>query len=119
MRRTTSSPFGGETRTRVLVALGLLETSYARELARLLAAPASGVRKAIAALENEVDVLREISAAGVQVRAGAAGENGPDAVLRQCAADSNGDATQRRAGGDLHRGLPACRGRRRNFRTSP
>ncbi len=53
MRRTTSSPFGGETRTRVLVALGLLETSYARELARLLAAPASGVRKAIAALERD------------------------------------------------------------------
>ena len=53
MRRTTSSPFGGETRTRVLVALGLLETSYARELARLLVAPVSGVRKAIAALERD------------------------------------------------------------------
>jgi DNA-binding transcriptional ArsR family regulator len=50
---TSSSPFGGQTRTRVLVALGLLESSYPRELARLLEAPISGVRKALAALERD------------------------------------------------------------------
>ena len=46
-----SSPFGGETRTRVLIALGLLDTSYPRELSRLLDAPVSGVRKALRSLE--------------------------------------------------------------------
>ncbi len=49
----TSSPFGGQTRTRVLVALRLLETSYPRELARVLAAPVSGVRKALLGLERD------------------------------------------------------------------
>jgi len=53
MNIMTSSPFGGQTRTRVLVALGLLETSYSRELARLLASPASGVRKALLGLERD------------------------------------------------------------------
>ena len=53
MARNESSPFGGATRTRVLVALRLLETSYSRELARLLAAPDSGVRKALAGLERD------------------------------------------------------------------
>ncbi|MEO8198302.1 MAG: winged helix-turn-helix domain-containing protein [Thermoanaerobaculia bacterium] len=48
-----SSPFGGRTRTRVLLALNLLETSFARELARLLAAPVSGVRQALASLERD------------------------------------------------------------------
>jgi DNA-binding transcriptional ArsR family regulator len=51
--RTFSSPFGGGTRTRVLVALGLLESSYPRELARLLDAPVSGVRKALKSLEMD------------------------------------------------------------------
>lgn len=46
-----SSPFGGETRTRVLIALALLDTSYPRELSRLLDAPVSGVRKALKSLE--------------------------------------------------------------------
>ena len=53
MRLNESSPFGGLTRTRVLVGLCLLETSFARELARLLAAPVSGVRKAIVSLEGD------------------------------------------------------------------
>jgi len=46
-----SSPFGGWTRTRVLLALRLLEESYPRELARILEAPPSGVLKAIRSLE--------------------------------------------------------------------
>lgn len=53
MKLDASSPFGGRTRTRVLVALALLETSYPRELARLLDAPVSGVRKALAGLERD------------------------------------------------------------------
>ena len=53
MKSTLSSPFGGRTRTRVLVALARLDTSYPRELARLLDAPVSGVRKALAALERD------------------------------------------------------------------
>ena len=53
MKLTDSSPFGGSTRTRVLVALVLLETSYPRELARLLEAPVSGVRQALAGLERD------------------------------------------------------------------
>ena len=48
-----SSPFGGLTRTRVLVALSLVETSYPRELSRLLEAPVSGVRKALLGLERD------------------------------------------------------------------
>jgi len=53
MKLVESSPFGGRTRTRVLVALSLLETSFPRELARLLAAPVSGVRQALASLERD------------------------------------------------------------------
>ena len=53
MKRTTSSPFGGLVRTRVLVALRLLETSYPRELARLLGSPVSGVRMALVGLERD------------------------------------------------------------------
>jgi DNA-binding GntR family transcriptional regulator len=53
MKLSSSSPFGGLARTRVLVALALLETSYPRELARLLDAPVSGVRKALAGLERD------------------------------------------------------------------
>ena len=53
MKLVPSSPFGGLARTRVLIALGLLESSYPRELARLLDAPISGVRKAIAGLERD------------------------------------------------------------------
>ena len=38
-------------RTRVLLALSLLRESYARELARVLEAPLSGVQKALQSLE--------------------------------------------------------------------
>jgi DNA-binding transcriptional ArsR family regulator len=46
-----SSPFGGGTRTRVLLALSLLVESYPRELARVLDAPLSGVQRALQSLE--------------------------------------------------------------------
>lgn len=48
-----SSPFGGQARTRVLLALRLLETSYARELARVLDLPVSGVQAALRGLERD------------------------------------------------------------------
>jgi len=47
----SSSPFGSSTRTRVLLSLSLLGESYARELARVLGAPLSGVQKALQSLE--------------------------------------------------------------------
>ncbi len=53
MKLIESSPFGGRTRTRVLLALSLQETSYPRELARLLASPVSGVRQALVSLERD------------------------------------------------------------------
>ena len=51
MVMTRSSPFGSGTRTRVLLALSLLGETYARELARMLDAPLSGVQKALQSLE--------------------------------------------------------------------
>jgi DNA-binding transcriptional ArsR family regulator len=48
-----SSPFGGGTRTRVLLALSLLGESYPRELSRVLDAPLSGVQKALQSLERD------------------------------------------------------------------
>jgi hypothetical protein len=48
-----SSPFGSRTRTRVLVALRLLERSYARELSRFLRTPLSVVQKAIRSLDRD------------------------------------------------------------------
>lgn len=51
MVKATSSPFGGQGRTRVLLALRLLGESYPRELARLLEMPPSGVQKALRGLE--------------------------------------------------------------------
>lgn len=48
-----SSPFGGRTRTEALIALRLLEESYAREIARLLERPLSGVQKALKSLESD------------------------------------------------------------------
>lgn len=50
---TRSRPFGSDTRTRALVALCLLEESYARELARLLGSPLSGVQAALRGLERD------------------------------------------------------------------
>lgn len=49
----TSSPFGGQTRTRVLLALRLLEDSYPRELSRILSTPLSGVQMALRGLERD------------------------------------------------------------------
>jgi predicted transcriptional regulator len=46
-----SSPFGSWTRTRVLLALQLLEDSYPRQLARLLGLSISGVLKGVRSLE--------------------------------------------------------------------
>ena len=51
--KTKSSPFGGEGRSRVLLALSLLSESYPRELARLLAMPFSSVQKALSSLEKD------------------------------------------------------------------
>ena len=48
-----SSPFGGRTRTRVLVALRLLVESYPSELARLLESSLFNVQKAILGLEKD------------------------------------------------------------------
>ena len=48
-----SSPFGGQARTRVLVALRLLDESYPRELARLLDHPLNGVQTALRTLERD------------------------------------------------------------------
>jgi DNA-binding transcriptional ArsR family regulator len=48
-----SSPFGSRTRTRVLVTLCLLTESYAREMAKLLDVPLSGVQRALASLERD------------------------------------------------------------------
>lgn len=56
-----SSPFGGQTRTRVLLALRLLRVSYARELARLLPAPVSGVRRALLGLEKDGLVVGQLA----------------------------------------------------------
>jgi DNA-binding transcriptional ArsR family regulator len=51
--KSTASPFGGEGRTRVLLALRLLSESYPRELARVLGMPFSSVQKALRSLEND------------------------------------------------------------------
>src|SRR5660397_103567 len=48
-----SSPFGSQTRTRLLLALELLGQSYARELARLLRASLSAEQKGLASLERD------------------------------------------------------------------
>ena len=53
MVKVTSSPFGGQTRTRVLLALRLLGDTYPRELSRLLETSLSGVQKALRSLEMD------------------------------------------------------------------
>lgn len=47
------SPFGSLTRTRALIALRLLGTSYQRELSRLLDTSPSVVQKALSSLERD------------------------------------------------------------------
>ena len=49
----TTSPFGSNARTRVLLALQVMSESYARELARLLGLSLSGVQKALVSLEHD------------------------------------------------------------------
>ena len=49
----SSSPFGGQARTRVLMALRLLDESYPRELARVIERPLSGVQGALRGLERD------------------------------------------------------------------
>src|SRR5437762_14155411 len=48
-----SSPFGGHMRTETLLALCLLEETYARELARFFQRPLFGVQKALRSLEDD------------------------------------------------------------------
>jgi DNA-binding transcriptional ArsR family regulator len=55
--KTLSSPFGGQARTRVLVSLRLLESSYPRELSRVLSIPVSAVSRALAGLERDALVV--------------------------------------------------------------
>lgn len=50
---TRTSPFGGRTRTLVLLALVLLEESFARELSRLLKSPLNGIQQALRGLERD------------------------------------------------------------------
>ena len=53
MLMVMSSPFGGRTRTRALLALRLLDESYARELARLFDVSLAGVQMALRGLEKD------------------------------------------------------------------
>lgn len=49
----SSSPFGGQTRTRTLVLLQLLGRSYPREIARTLGTALAGVQSALRGLERD------------------------------------------------------------------
>jgi len=53
MVKTLSSPFGGQARTRVLVALRLVESSFPRELSRVLGVPVSAASRALSGLERD------------------------------------------------------------------
>jgi DNA-binding FadR family transcriptional regulator len=48
-----SSPFGSRTRTGTLVALAFMESSYPRELSRLLGSAVNGVQAALRSLERD------------------------------------------------------------------
>src|SRR5215216_7264828 len=48
-----SSPFGGKTRSLVLLALSLLEESFPRELSRVLEVSLNGVLQALRSLEKD------------------------------------------------------------------
>jgi DNA-binding transcriptional ArsR family regulator len=50
---TQTSPFGSPTRTRVLLALRMMGSSYPRELARLMGAALSVVQAALRGLESD------------------------------------------------------------------
>ena len=51
--KTLSSPFGGLVRTRTMIALRLLGSSFPRELSRVLVTPVSAVSRALAGLERD------------------------------------------------------------------
>jgi|SRR6267378_5080264 len=51
--KVSSSPFGSQARTRVLLGLQLLVESYSRELARVFEMNLSGVQKALRSLERD------------------------------------------------------------------
>ena len=51
--KALGSPFGSDTRTRVLIVLHLLGSSFQRELARLLGCAPSVVQKALTGLERD------------------------------------------------------------------
>lgn len=65
-----------------------------------------------ASLEDEVCILRSV---GLRVNrhASAASQNGADAATSEVLADDDGDLREGRRAGQLHKGLPARRGRRR------
>ncbi len=48
-----TSPFGSQSRTRLLIALELLGQTYPRELARLLGSSLSATQKGLASLERD------------------------------------------------------------------
>jgi DNA-binding PadR family transcriptional regulator len=50
---SSSSPFGGQTRTSALIALSLLGEGYPRQLSRLLSKRLYGVQEALAGLEKD------------------------------------------------------------------
>src|SRR5262245_48620247 len=56
-----SSPFGGKTRTAVLLALRLLKESYPRELSRVLGKQLSGVQQALRGLELDGLVVAKVA----------------------------------------------------------
>ncbi len=57
--KISSMPFGSVSRTRVLLLLSLLGSSYARELARLLSQPVSVIQKALLGLERDALVAAQ------------------------------------------------------------
>jgi DNA-binding transcriptional ArsR family regulator len=56
-----SSPFGSQVRTRVLLALRLLDESYPRELARLMNAPVNGVQMAVRSLARDGLIVARVA----------------------------------------------------------
>ena len=57
--RSASAPFGGRTRTRVLLLLRLLGRSHPRELARVLDQSLSSVQRALHSLERDALVVAQ------------------------------------------------------------
>src|ERR1035441_2368629 len=93
-----SSPFGSQTRTRLLIAFELLRQSYARELARLLEAPLSVVQKGLASLERDGLIAGRLLGRTPPLR------NHPALLRREGAAGS-----PRQTRGSRRRSQEACR----------